>query len=29
RGSVESTGSMIETLKRFDPNAQGRTMFGG
>lgn len=29
RGSVENTGSMIETLKRFDPNAQGRTMFGG
>lgn len=29
RGSVENTGSMIETLKRYDPNAQGRTMFGG
>lgn len=29
KGSVENTGSMIETLKRFDPNAQGRTMLGG
>ncbi|MEN7529430.1 C40 family peptidase [Cupriavidus sp. 2SB] len=29
RGSVDNTGSMIETLKRFDPNAQGRSMLVG
>jgi len=29
RGSVDNTDSMIETLKRFDPNAQGRSLYGG
>jgi cell wall-associated NlpC family hydrolase len=29
RGSVDNTNSMIETLKRFDPNAQGRSLYGG
>ncbi|WP_404991304.1 C40 family peptidase [Cupriavidus pauculus] len=29
RGSTENTGSIIETLKRYDPNAQGRSMLGG
>jgi len=29
RGSVENTEGMIETLKRFDPNAQGRSLYGG
>ncbi|HBO77760.1 MAG TPA: peptidase P60, partial [Cupriavidus sp.] len=26
RGSVENTSNMIETLKRYDPNAQGRSL---
>ena len=29
RGSVENTSNMIETLKRYDPNAQGRSLYGG
>ncbi len=29
RGSVDNTSNMIETLKRFDPNAQGRSLYGG
>jgi len=29
RVSTENTGSIIETLKRYDPNAQGRSMLGG
>lgn len=30
RGSANSgMGSMVETLKRFDPNAQGRSLYGG
>ncbi len=29
RGSVENTSNMIETLKRYDPSAQGRSLYGG
>ncbi|RZT41786.1 C40 family peptidase [Cupriavidus agavae] len=29
RGSVDTTGGMIETLKRYDPNAQGRSILVG
>ncbi|WP_423196829.1 MULTISPECIES: C40 family peptidase [unclassified Cupriavidus] len=29
QGAAGGVGNMVETLKRFDPNAQGRSLYGG